>query len=384
MTHVILIASLEDRRATGFLRAASARGVEVSAIDHQVLLAQPERLLALLDRPAWVRLDAMGPECTPRLLALGGVHDREPAHGELVAPAARHRGFLAHLERLAKVVATRSWCWLTPPALVAELFDKDRTAERLAAHEIRTTEVLHVSEHTPEGLFAAMAERGASRVFVKLRFGSSASGLAVVSQRNGRRTVWTTLERSGGRWFNSLRVRRLDSASAQDAALAFVLGEGARVELADQKLRLRGRHCDVRFVIVEGRCRLALPRTSTHPITNLHLGGTRGDAVALRPLVGPERWAEAVDMAERAAHGAFMVGVDLLFRASDLAPRVIEVNAFGDLLPGLRSEGRDAYDWQVEALLARKPLGATPGELSRRAFDADLELATVGVGACKT
>ena len=355
---VVLLACLDDRRATSFRRAARARGLALAgALDHRVLLDEPERLLAIPEGPAWVRVDALGggAEVTRRLLRLGGGPARAPEHGELLAPAARHRGFLRYLQTLERLTESRGdWRWLTPPETLATLFDKDATASRLAAAGIPTTDAIAVAEPSSEGLFEAMRSAAAERAFVKLRWGSSASGLAVVSQRRGRRTVWTTMEWSGGRWFNSLRVQRLDREAEQRRCLDWLLAEGARTERAEPKVRLDRRHCDLRVVVVAGRGRLAVARCSTHPITNLHLGGQRADAGRLRALVGEERWAEALAACERAATelGAFMVGVDVLFRARDHAPRVIEVNAFGDLLPGLRVGGLDSYEWQVEALLS--------------------------------
>ncbi|MAQ13323.1 MAG: hypothetical protein CMN30_00785 [Sandaracinus sp.] len=350
---VVLVGDLSDRRAELFLGAARAGGLEVlGAVDHRELLRDPAALLALPEGPAWIRLDALGAESTPALLARGGVSPRPLAPGELAAPAARHRGLGAYLDDVGAVARQRpAWRWLTSPAVVARCFDKDATAAHLATLDVPMPRALVLAAPTTDALAAAMVE--APRVFVKLRWGSSASGLAVVSRRPAGMTVWTTMERDGDRWFNSLRLQRLDRAADQRRCLDWLLTEGARVEVAEPKVRLGGRHCDLRVVVVEGRARLALPRTSTHPITNLHLGGRRGDADALRAQVGGERWDRALGLAERAADGAFVAGVDLLFRRDDHAPLVLEVNAFGDLLPGLRSERKDAYDWQVEAIRAR-------------------------------
>ena len=367
---VVLLGDLGDRRAESFLGAARAAGLEVlGAVDHRALLEDPASLLALPDRPAWLRLDALGGSgaTTRALVQLSGnpgtpLERASPRYGELVAPAARHRGMVQYFHQLDAVVLRRPcWRWLTPPARIVTCFDKDATAAHLATRGVPTTRAVRLGEPTTDALRAAMAE--APTVYVKLRWGSSASGLAVVSHRRGRTVVWTTMERDRGRWFNSLRIRRLDRDPDQRLCLDWLLGEGARVEVAERKARLRGRHCDLRVVVVEGQARLALPRTSAHPITNLHLGGQRAEARELRSLVGETRWARAMAYAEHAADGAFMVGVDLLFRAEDHAPRVIEVNAFGDLLPGLRSEGRTAYDWQVAAIAAR----GAPSTGSRRA-----------------
>ena len=79
-------------------------------------------------------------------------------------------------------------------------------------------------------------------------------------------------------------------------------------------------------------------RTGRSPLTNLHLGNARGDLDALRAAAGPARWAAAMATCEQAAAcfpRTLQVGVDLLFAAGWRRHAVGEVNAFGDLLPGL-------------------------------------------------
>lgn len=97
-------------------------------------------------------------------------------------------------------------------------------------------------------------------------------------------------------------------------------------------------------------------------MTNLHLGGARGDVGAVRAALGEERWRRAMDVCARAAAcfpGSPMVGVDLLVGVGFKRFEVGEVNAFGDLLPGLTglpggsAEGVDTYTAQVRAALAQ-------------------------------
>lgn len=96
-------------------------------------------------------------------------------------------------------------------------------------------------------------------------------------------------------------------------------------------------------------------------MTNLHLGGRRGDLAAAVRAAGPA-WAEALRTCERAAAcfpGTLCVGVDLLPAVGWRRFAVAEVNAFGDLLPGLTglpgsgAEGQDTYAAQVAAAIRR-------------------------------
>jgi hypothetical protein len=102
------------------------------------------------------------------------------------------------------------------------------------------------------------------------------------------------------------------------------------------------------------------------PITNLHLGNPRGDEGALLAAIGAEAWEDAKAACERAAAvfpGSLYAGVDVLVRprAAELevarpargrAPHaILEINAFGDLLPGVRHSGDDTYEAEIKAVL---------------------------------
>jgi glutathione synthase/RimK-type ligase-like ATP-grasp enzyme len=92
-------------------------------------------------------------------------------------------------------------------------------------------------------------------------------------------------------------------------------------------------------------------------MTNLHLGAQRGDVAAVRRAAGEEQWRAAMETCARAAAqfpGCLQVGVDLMFASNWRRHAVAEVNAFGDLLPGLVNEhGRDTYAEQVHRLVTR-------------------------------
>jgi hypothetical protein len=100
-------------------------------------------------------------------------------------------------------------------------------------------------------------------------------------------------------------------------------------------------------------------------MTNLHLGGRRGDLAAVRAAVGPAAYDEAMRTCARVAQcfpGCLHVGVDLMFSPDWRRHAVAEVNAFGDLLPGLVVDGRDTYAEQVAAMRRLYPamVGAAP------------------------
>ncbi|MFC8420252.1 STM4014 family protein [Streptomyces sp. NPDC057236] len=211
-----------------------------------------------------------------------------------------------------------------------------------------------------------MREHRMPRLFVKLAHGSSASGvLAVEASGSGRIRATTSVELTGdGRLFNSLTVRRYERETDIAAVVDALAPDGLHLERWLPKASQRGRAADLRIVVVAGRATHAVVRTSTSPLTNLHLGGTRGDLDAVRDAVGTAggRWPDVLAVCERAAAcfpRTLCVGVDLLPAVGWRRFAVGEVNAFGDLLPrltglpGSGAEGLDTYAAQVAAVLRR-------------------------------
>ncbi|MEU7470103.1 STM4014 family protein [Streptomyces sp. NPDC044984] len=223
-----------------------------------------------------------------------------------------------------------------------------------------------------------MREHRMPRLFVKLAHGSSASGvLAVEASGSGRVRATTSVELTGdGRLFNSLAVRRYEREQDIAAVVDALAPDGLHLERWLPKASQRGRAADLRVVVVAGRATHAVVRTSASPLTNLHLGGTRGDLDAVRDAVGAAggRWADALAVCERAAAcfpRTLCVGVDLLPAVGWRRFAVGEVNAFGDLLPrltglpGSGAEGLDTYAAQVAAVLRRATGPSHPHHQSR-------------------
>jgi hypothetical protein len=212
-----------------------------------------------------------------------------------------------------------------------------------------------------------MDEAGERRVFVKPAHGSSASGVvALQTAPPDRIRAVTSAVMADGRLLNSLRVRSYGTEDEVAALIGRLAPDGLHVERWLPKATINGRVFDLRVVVIGGEPTHAVVRTSRTPMTNLHLGGARGDLRSVRRALGEGGWRRALDVCARAAAcfpGSPMVGVDLLVGAGLRRFSVCEVNAFGDLLPGLTglagspAEGLDTYAAQVALL--RHAAGAT-------------------------
>ncbi|MEU4266573.1 STM4014 family protein [Streptomyces sp. NPDC026092] len=314
-----------------------------------------------------VRLESPGEDPDVERL-LRGTDDPTRVEGT----ARWYAAFTAATARLARTVGDAGAVLVDDPAEPAVLFDK-----RLAHARLREAGV-PVPDSPTSGaagppvrdwadVRSLMAAAELPRVFVKLAHGSSASGvLAVETNGTGRVQATTSVERApDGRLFNSLRVRRYTTEYEVAAIVDALAPDGLHIERWLPKAAQHGRAADLRVVVIDGRATHAVVRTSRSPMTNLHLGGARGDLGAVRAAVSAAggRWADALEVCERAADafpGTRCVGIDLLPAVGWRRFAVGEVNAFGDLLPGLTglpcsgAEGLDTYAAQVAALLNGK------------------------------
>ena len=305
-----------------------------------------------------VRVDSPGENAEVDRL-LRGTTDATRVEGS----ARWYTGFTAALRGL------RGGIRLADPDDLAVLFDKRRCHAVLDAAGIPvpaspTSGPRAAPVRGWDDVRALMREHRMHRLFVKPAHGSSASGvLAVESGGGGRIRATTSVELApDGRLYNSLGVRRYERENDIAAIVDALAPDGLHLERWLPKASQDGRAADLRVVVVAGRATHAVVRTSRAPMTNLHLGGSRGDLEAARRAAesAGARWADVLGVCERAAAcfpRTLCVGVDLLPAVGWGRAAVGEVNAFGDLLPrltglpGSGAEGLDTYAAQVAAVL---------------------------------
>jgi hypothetical protein len=365
---VIVVGNPANRRVAMFQQALVAQGHPAARVVPWIELCEPGAPARLLGEASGiVRIDSSGEddEVERAMLRRGEAAaraERVPAiapaqlatipHevGRILYPRQQHLGFLAVL---AEIEAATTHARVIPsPRAIRELFDKHAASEKWRALGIPMPEALP-RVRDPDELRAHMRERGWPEVFVKLTSGSSASCLAVFTHSARGEHAITTVEDTGRARYNTRKLQRLSSRDRIDRVLEFILREGAHVERAIPKARVGGRFFDLRVLAIDGETPFVVMRTAPHPITNLHLGGLRGDVDALRARVPADAWdaAMASCVAVQHATGAFQVGVDLMFEPGLRAHCVIEGNAFGDLLPNLEQGGYDVYGWQIHRLV---------------------------------
>ncbi|MFE2040735.1 STM4014 family protein [Streptomyces sp. NPDC059477] len=350
-----VIGNPENRRTTLFVDAARRAG-------HAAPRVLAWRDLLTGGRYAFapgefVRIDSPGENAEVDRL-LRGTDD--PARVE--GTARWHRRFTTALREVTGEAHRAGAITSADPEEVAVLFDKRRCHARLDAAGVPVPQALTGPVDGWAGLREQLRAAGISRAFVKPAHGSSASGVMALSVAGpGRVKATTSVETTpDGRLYNSLRVRDYTSEAEVAALVDALAPDGLHVERWLPKAAQGGRAADLRVVVIAGRATHAVVRTSRHPMTNLHLGGARGDLEAVKEAIraAGADFTAVLDLAERAAAcfpDALCVGVDILPATGWRRFAVGEVNAFGDLLPrltglpGSGAEGLDTYAAQIAA-----------------------------------
>lgn len=321
-----------------------------------------ERLLpaSLLARHAWCKFDSPGEDTatTQALIQRGwSLSETKCAapstlrHGEL---AHEHWRFSGFADLLARVQTRLSGMRLLNSASdILLMCDKLACQQHLRARGVPVPELLGQIRS-----FADFEERFPARqhpaVFIKSRYGSSAAGvLALRRHHDGRVLAYSSARMdSEGAMYNHLRVSRYERR-AEIAVLVDALAlQGAYAERWSSKPRApveREASYDLRVVAHCGQARQRIARISRSPLSNLHLGNRRSAPHWLGAIE-----IDALEKATAAAASLFehshCIGFDVTLRGSDTV--VLEANAFGDLLPGLKFEGSTTYEDQAALVSA--------------------------------
>ena len=357
-THLTLLATAGSKRVR-LMQAARAqlRLPPAQLLEWRDWLAQPALLDAALARPGLFKIEPPGDDPAAHLLLLHAgcrLLDRPPvaapAHGELLAMDAWFAGFTSAMASLALQLAelpqTRVF---NAPGEISLMTDKLACQRHLAAHGVPIPVLLGPVQGY-EHLQSLLHEHQLDRVYLKPRYGSSASGV-VAYRRNktGRQQATTsaTLSRADGqtRLFNVKRMARYETQHDIAALVDALAAQELYAEAWLNKPRCGDSHYDLRVVTVAGRPAHRVARIGQHMMTNLHLDNRRGDASGLLNEADLAALEDTAAQAARAFPASHVTGYDLVVRHGQA--HVLEANAFGDLLPGLLWQGIDTYTAQL-------------------------------------
>lgn len=266
------------------------------------------------------------------------------------------------LQQLSAWAAQRGWSsrWLCPPEDVLCMFDKLACQRVLEQAGMAVPPALGLPRNFEE-LWDLMRQAGRKRVFLKPCHGSSASGVVALEASRTDIQAFSTLELvdapEGLRLYNRRSIQLRRGAAEVRRLVDAVCAERCLAQVWVPKAGFAGCPFDLRVVVIGRRARQVMLRLGRGPMTNSQLLGGKGDVEALRRRMGEEAWLRMLNLCEEAMKQAFphslYAGFDVLIEPDFRTARILEVNAFGDLLPRTLCEGRDTYTWEVEEALKR-------------------------------
>lgn len=343
-----------DKRVTALQAAAARVGLHpLRIVPWASVLECPDLLRAATAPGDIVRVESPGSDAETfhAFATLGGALASDAPSTQWRPRRAWMRGLTLALERIEASCEGRV---LTHRAAdVVLMTDKLCCAQRLESEGLPSprTEEAPQDVQTLRRMVDAWPRRA---VFVKSRWGSSAAGVFAYRRENGRERLVTTTRLESGVPFQHKRPWVYDRADEIDALLAPVLADGAIVQSWIPKAGTAEGAFDLRVLVLGGRVAHRVARVGRSTITNLHLGARR---LEVEEALGgfPRAWGRVEEVCLRVAScfdpGA-MVALDV-----GLDPRgrvfVIEINAWGDYLPGLLHSGLDAYERQFRDLAQR-------------------------------
>ena len=342
-----LIGNPANRRVTLNREAVSEAGLQC-------------QIYAWHDFPAWlgdiascdlIKIESAGEDDHVQMqqIALGDgpVSSDKPIieYGELAFLSQAYRGFCRQLEALEM----NGLHFFNPPADIKTMFDKWACHKRFDLAGVPRPRSFLAPSNVDE-FFESVNQTESGRLFLKPLHGSSASGVLAFRWQGKKQQIITPLEihRSADgvvRFFNSLRIRSYLELGDIKEILRHLLPHGMIAEQWLRKVHYKNKNVDARLVVIGGEACHFIARKNRHPMTNLHLGSERVTEVQFASAFGQSAVNVCRDAAEQAAAcfpDSLYCGVDILL-TPDLNPVVLEVNAFGDLLPNVMYKGKSTY-----------------------------------------
>lgn len=382
-TKFLVIGTPGDVRVAGFGRALADAGLPPAEVVSypELLTGERDRIAQAMERADWLRIESPGrdPEAVDAIRAYallgwgyGPAHAkwqeisraaayvREPK-GLIDRPTFYASGFRNAIHLLnSRPLSESNPRFINHPEEIESACDKSRSASRLAAAGIPIPMPISATRRSCSsyaGVRRLMANRGCARAFIKLAYGSAASGVVAYRFSATREQATTTValhQTSGGVVLcNTRKIQRYEDPAEVRLLLDTLCPMGVYVEQWVPKAGVAGRTADLRVVTIAGEPRHTVLRLSRSPITNLHLLNERADPALLREQMSADDWDAAMETCRRVARcfpQMLYLGIDLAVHADLRGHTVLEVNAFGDLLHGVTDRGQTTYEAQLDAL----------------------------------
>ncbi|GGD82432.1 hypothetical protein GCM10011514_53120 [Emticicia aquatilis] len=366
--HFLVIGNPENRRLHSFIVEVDAlKECSHSVISYIDLLDDKVKLDNYIRPNTVVKIDSPGENQTVRkkLIEYGKINIQHinnaflSEFGRICYQDEWYRGFFSFLLDLKDKFSPFKLHFMNSIDSILIMFDKVETKKLLNQNKILTPIALDNIYNYTE-LRNQMFNKKIHNVFIKPAHSSSASGVIAFRTQGSFVKAISSVElisdQGDVRFYNSLKVRTYtDEKSIITLINNFLLGK-VSLEQWIPKASFKGLSFDFRVVVINGKARHIVARTSKSPITNLHLGNARGNLSEIVTHISNERFESIKAVAENVAKcfpDCLYLGIDVLISANLRHIMVLEVNAFGDLLPNLIDDGETVYEAQIKASIQK-------------------------------
>lgn len=319
MRQVVLIGSSDTKRTIYLKKAADREGLPVIFVDWQnwEKWAAADETFLKVDPPRWS-------SCILEEL------------NQLVD------GYIQQLETLCRRAQAQNSTFLNTPAAIAGLLDKRACKAKLKRAGIPVTEAIEGAacseggKMTTELLLEEMRRQQIQQVFIKPVKGSGAAGVSALrlQPHTGRMALYScALIQADSTLVNTKYLRRFSKTEEIFPLLDRILALDCIVERWYAKAEFQGYSYDLRAVMQDGKLDYLLARLSKGPITNLHLNNHPLEVSALG--LHADILEEIEELCRKSMDsypGLRSAGIDILLEKGSLRPRIIEMNAQGDLI----------------------------------------------------
>lgn len=358
-----IIGNPENRRVIAYCETVQRLGYQIpQVISYAGWINGSER--PVIPAANIVKIESPGENDAVRKMLVergGGPSSQPDEHGIIKNMRHWYAGYCKWLQEMQTVISEQGLLHvMNKPADIQLQFNKPACQSWLQKHQVPVPHRLTGFSHYDE-LAALMNIHGVHKVFIKPAHASSASGVIAFRKAGNRVQAVTSVEMvstpNGVQLYNSLKVRTYTSEPAIAQLINHLVPEQVFAEEWLPKATLHGRHFDLRVLVIDGKARHTVIRTSDNVITNLHLGNKRGNMDDFITTIGAGKLHEIKQLAEQAAAcfpKSLYMGIDILLTAGLRKTVVLEINAFGDLLPNLISEGETCYEAEIDAMLKKQ------------------------------
>lgn len=343
--------------------------IQLDILDYVSIIQTPERILDSLYSNSWLKIDSPGedPQVQASFIRQGWQlqkHAHRPLelptqHGQLMASDDWYYGYAAFLRRLESCIPTElNIRWVNSIKSILLMTDKWHCQQHFQQHHVPTP-VLLGQIHNYDEFQTLMQQHPTAQVFIKARYGSSASGIiAYRRNRQGRQQASSTTIFENDLPFNSKRVRQYTQENDIARLINTIAQYDAYVEnwIPKPRLNVQGKSLsfDFRTLMLNGQPQHEIIRASSQPMTNLHLDSHRIQSEQVKTQYGIAHMHDILKQAASTLPDAHIIGFDTI--ATPSKAWVLEANAFGDLLLDIQHQGQSTYEAQLTHILHQEAL----------------------------